>query len=334
MAGSPSPSDAPDVPSGDDVAVARAADDADPQPPPGPVPEPGPEPGLEPGLEAAPWGASLPWWSVDQGGGTGPQNVQDGTGPHAVPPPPNGTGPLPVAPQPPLPGAGPGERGPVPRVLLGAGVGALLVVVLLAGVLAFRSNGGKKTGSEITASKRRITAVAVAGGLRRDGTAQPVTSAAYPFVAAAVKAGGVPVSKDGVAVYADAPGGPLNVLFMGGTGAVGDPVAFLRTIRPPTFIAAQSTGPGKEGGRALCGSFAVLAEVHVYCAWATKDSYGVVASNIAVRAAANATNATNTADAVGSPGTALDVTAAANQEIPVVADLMRRIRQDVEKPRR
>ncbi|WP_242905808.1 hypothetical protein [Actinomadura terrae] len=329
MAGSPSPSDAPDVPSGDDATVPRA--DADPQTPPPAEPEPEAEPGAAPD----PWGASLPWWSVEQGGGTGPQQVPNGTGPHAAPPAPNGTGPLPVAPQPPA--AGSGERKPVPRLLLGAGVGALLVVVLMAAVLAVRSDGGKKTGSAVTASKRKITAVAVAGGLHRDGTTPPVTSAAYPFIAAAIKAGGVPVSKDGVAVYAadvaGGPGAPLNVLFMGGTGAVGDPVAFLRTIRPATFIAAQDTGAGKDGGRALCGSFAVLAEVHVYCAWATKDSYGVVASNTAVRAAAAAATATNTLDAVESPGTAHDVTAAANQEIPVVADLMRRIRQDVEKPR-
>ncbi|TDD64807.1 hypothetical protein [Actinomadura rubrisoli] len=311
MAESPPRSDTPGSAPGDELDPQQVVEhDAAP----GPSGEPG-EPS-EPGETAPPWGASPPWWSSGSGpgDGTGPQRVQDGTGPHRLP---NGTGPLPaVAVQgapawdgsgPPPPGAAarPGERKQVPGVLLGAGVGALLLVVLMAGVLVFRPGDGEK-GTAVSASKKRIAAVANAGGLRKDAMTVPLASAAYPFVAAAVQAGGVPVAKDGTAVYTEEPAGKLNVLFIGGTGRVGDPGAFLQRIRPTTFITGQNASAGKDGGRAQCGTFAVLADVHLYCAWATKDSYGVVASNVSTP----------------------------SQPVPVMADLMRRIRRDVEKPKR
>ncbi|MGI5164246.1 hypothetical protein ACQEU3_07820 [Spirillospora sp. CA-253888] len=138
--------------------------------------------------------------------------------------------------------------------------------------------------------KPRIAAVATTSGLHRDAGV-PAASAAYPFVSAGVRAGGAQGVKEVVAVYSDAPTGMRSVLFMGGTGPVGDPAAFLTRIRPSTFIAADGTADaGKAGGKGdkagekaagktTCGTFAVLADVHAYCAWATEGSYGVVASN-------------------------------------------------------
>ncbi|TDC55198.1 hypothetical protein E1281_13875 [Actinomadura sp. KC345] len=289
----------------------------------------------------APWGGSRPWWSAETGDGTGPHQMPaygtgphgvlpDGTGPHGVvrggsgahpvvaggsgahPIVPGGTGPLPV-----VPGHGPpGRQAPagkkrLPRFLLIAGTTLVAAGVLLVGVLGFRMDEGgagagkdaRTTGSP--ASEKVIAAGPNAGGLYEDPLTTPQTSAAYPFVASAVEAGGVPAAERGLAVYSGEPAQPVNVLFVGGTGPVGDPGDFLRKARPSTFIAGQDADAGRKGGEAGCGTFAVLAETHTFCAWATEDSYGIVASN---RAALSA-------------------------QYALMADVMQRIRNDVEKPK-
>ncbi|WP_143220186.1 hypothetical protein [Actinomadura sp. CNU-125] len=96
-----------------------------------------------------------------------------------------------------------------------------------------------------------------------------------------VDAGGIPPADQGAAVYNERRSGVVDMLFVGGTGQVKDPAAFLRKIRPTTFITGQNANPGQAGGKAACGTFAVLGTVHTYCAWATGDSYGIVASNVA-----------------------------------------------------
>ncbi|MFI0374159.1 hypothetical protein ACH35V_40410 [Actinomadura sp. 1N219] len=323
MAESPPRSEMPDSSSGDDLNAPQAVEDGGP-----------PE-----DAAAAPWGDSRPWWSADSGGGTGPHApVPDGTGPQIVirdasgghPLVPDGTGPLPVLPGPP---AGPFPPGPplpgvlphgagrkrFPRFLLVAGAAAVGTVVLMAGVLAFRTGagddgagGGKKApggkdarAAGVPASKKVISAGATAGGLRMDGLTSPQASAAYPFVVTAIEAAGVPVAERGRAVYSEEPVRPINVLFVGGTGRVGDPADFLQKARPTTFIAGQDADPGEKDGKAVCGTFAVLADTHTYCAWATADSYGVVASN----------------------------RPSLNPRFPLMAEVMRRIRADVERPR-
>lgn len=352
MADSPPRSDTPDSAPGDDLDPPQAAGD-------GAAPQ-------EAAAEPAPWGGSRPWWSADSGDGTGPHRLPNGTGPqvppaprdgsgaHRIPAPangsgahplpggtgphavlpdgtgpqvaipggsgahpvipggsgaypviPDGTGPLPV-----LPGQPPAaKRRRLPRLLLVAGAATVAAVVLMAGVLAFRTDGGggekdvRTTG--VPASKKTINAGADAGGLHKDGLTSPQASAAYPFIAAAVAAGGIPVARRGRAVYSEEPARPVNVLFMGGTGPVGNPADFLQKIQPTTFIAGQDADPGKKGGKAVCGTFSVLAATHTYCAWATRDSYGVVASNRATL----------------------------NPQFTLMADVMRRIRNAVEKPR-
>ncbi|MBE1538030.1 hypothetical protein [Actinomadura algeriensis] len=278
----------------------------------------------------SPWGDAVPWWSSEGRAGTGPQRVADpsgpqpvpsdgsgplralpdGTGPHRMPPNgtgphrrPNGTGPLPPVPDVPR------RRGT--GMLLGAGAGAVLLVVLVAGVLLLRSGdatGRTSEGRTRTAtafeSSRTIVAGATAGGLRRESL-PPRVSVAYPFVMGGVEAGGLPVAPQGAAVYGEGRDGVLDVLFAGGTGRVDDPAAFLQRIRPTTFITGQNANPGQAGGKAACGTFAVLGAVHTYCAWATGDSYGVVASNVASQ----------------------------QPRYAVMSALMRRIRGDIEQPR-
>ncbi|GAA4233377.1 hypothetical protein GCM10022254_35710 [Actinomadura meridiana] len=277
---------------------------------------------------ASPWGdGSRPWWSTDAGGGTGPHApVPDGTGPQimirrdsgALPMIPDGTGPIPMLPGPPPPGAMPSGPPPVaprrpPRFLLVAGAVMVGGIVLMAGVLAFRMDRGSGGGgggpvdqprAGVPASRTVINAGPIAGGLRKDGLTAPPASAAYPFVAGAIRAAGATVAARGQAVYTQEPARPVNVLFVGGTGSLGDPAGFLQKAQPTTFIAGQDADPGRRGGKAVCGTFAVLAETHTYCAWATEDSYGVVASN----------------------------RPSLNPHFTLMADLMRRIRKDVERP--
>lgn len=340
MAESPPRSGAPDSAPGDDLDAAQVVEDGD-----------------APEAARAPWGRARPWWSLDTGEGTGPLPPVNGTGGHPMvggsgahpvvgsgahpvvgsgahpvvgsgahpvvgsgahpvvgtgghpvvgtgghPIVQGGTGPVPAVP-------GPAKRRRrVPRLLLVAGAASVAAVALLAGALAFRTDGGGAEDARTTAvpaSKRVISAGPAAGGLHKDGLTAPQASAAYPFIAAAVEAGGVPVAKHGTAVYTEEPVRDVNVLFMGGTGPVGDPADFLQRIQPTTFIAGQDADAGGRGGKAVCGTFAVLAETHTYCAWATEDSYGVVASNRPTR----------------------------NPQFTLMADVMRRIRKDVERPK-
>ncbi|WUI01762.1 hypothetical protein OHR68_08080 [Spirillospora sp. NBC_00431] len=310
----PPRSDTPDSASGDDPNAPQIVEEGYPPPD---------------GDPAASWGGSPPWWSADPGDGTGPQIViRDASGGHPAIP--DGTGPLPMIPAPPgpqppgplplgpLPSAPAGESKRIPRLLLVAGAAGVGAVVLMAGVLAFGSggggngNGGRGDGKDALtttagggASEKVISAGPSAGGLRLDVRTSPQVSAAYPFVERAVETAGVPVAVRGRAVYTEEPVRPINLLFVGGTGRVGNPADFLQKAQPTTFIAGQDADPGNEGGKAVCGTFAVLAETHTYCAWATEDSYGVVASN----------------------------RPSINPRFTLMAELMRRIRKDVERPR-
>lgn len=336
MAESPPRSDMPDSVSGDDLDAPQVVVGGDA---PGRV-----------AAAPAPWGDSRPWWSADAGDGTGPHAmpghangsgahpIVDGTGPHGVIP--DGTGPHGV-----VHGGGTGPHGvvrdgtgphgvvaggtgpnrTVPRqapqgakpagkrfrkLVLVGGAAAVAAGVLAMGALVFwqgGAGGAQRDASTSGASKstRVIEAGGAAGGLAKDPLTPPQASAAYPFVAGAIKAAGIPVAERGQAVYGDQTARQVNVLFMGGTGPVGDPETFLQKVQPTTFIAGQDADPGNKGGKAVCGTFAVLSETHTFCAWATEDSYGVVASNRATL----------------------------NPQFPLIADVMRRIRNDVERPR-
>ncbi|HEY8482835.1 MAG TPA: hypothetical protein VIL71_23720 [Spirillospora sp.] len=336
MAESPPRSDVPESTSGDELEAPQAVEDGDARERASTVP--------------SPWGSARPWWSAEPSEGTGPHTmpasangsgahpvvggtgphgvvsdgtgphgvISDGTGPHGVVPDgtgpqgvvQDGTGPVPTVPgqQPPPP---PSTAARIRRLLLVAGAVVVVAGLLAAGVLVFRLDRGvggvatRDATADVGPSTKVIDAVANAGGLTRDTTTRPVTTAAYPFIVGAVEAGGIPVAENGQAVYTGEPARPVNVLFMGGTGPVGDPEKFLQRAQPTTFIAGQDADPGKKGGKAVCGTFAVLNETHTFCAWATRDSYGIVASNLA------------------SP----------TPQFSLMSDVMRRIRNDVEKPR-
>jgi hypothetical protein len=197
---------------------------------------------------------------VQQGIGTGPQPRFDGW--------------VPAQPASPLPQPGPAPQGTSKRKVR---TGLVAALVVGAGVLAASVAAALVVlsgGEDVPV--RKVSAATVAGGLRKDA-AVPAASAAYPFIAAAVRAGGVERAASASAIYR----GPQarDVLFLGGAAPVGDPGAFLVKAQPSTVIKTANATPGKRGGRLSCGTFAVLAETHLYCAWATGNSFGFVASN-------------------------------------------------------
>jgi len=186
-------------------------------------------------------------------------------GPVVAPPP----GPVP----PPSPLTAPKARGKGLLVLL---CGALAVGVLGAATVAVLLI--TRAGAEVV-SLRTVTATGTAGGLRKDA-AVPEAGASYPFVIAAARGAGVEHAITATGVYRDPAGGERDVLFLGGTAAIGDPGPFLRRARPSTVLDVRPVpATGKDGGKVHCGTFAVLAATHLYCAWATGDSFGFVASN-------------------------------------------------------
>ncbi|MFI0357626.1 hypothetical protein [Actinomadura sp. 9N407] len=231
---------------------------------------------------------AAPWWASSSVEVTGPRpTVVDPIPVQPVPDPGHlsvATGPQPQiggwAPAPPLPQPGPSDTsrpkqgrseqgrsrsGLVAGLAIGAGV---LATAAVAGLIAV-------TGGE-DVPVRKVSASATAGGLHK-GAAVPAASAAYPFIAAAVRAGGVEQAATATAIYRGT--GEQSILFIGGAAPIGDPAAFLGKAHPSTVIKTAPTTPIKGAGRLSCGTFAVLAATHLYCAWATENSFGFVASN-------------------------------------------------------
>ncbi|WP_026416234.1 hypothetical protein [Actinomadura oligospora] len=218
------------------------------------------------------WGDSPPWWlNADA--------VEAQPPPSSVPSregaPHKADGPRSTAPTPVLVEHEPASRAPArdggaPRrrpwrriVVVGAVGGLFAVAIAVAG-------GTLLLGGDDGGPEKRITLRPEAGGLRRNAS-DPEASVAYPFIVEAVRRGSLSRTRQTSAVYS---GAASNVLFVGGTASIGDPIAFLDRAKPNTVLSFQHVGRG------VCGTFAVLSAVHPYCAWATSDSYGFVASNL------------------------------------------------------
>ncbi|WP_344595998.1 hypothetical protein [Actinomadura vinacea] len=229
----------------------EAARVAPPPPAPAAPPEPPPAPPAAPDA------------FVDQVISTGPQHVWHATDQHWTPRPP-----APPAPAPPRPAP---ERKSKTGLMAAVAVGVGVLAAAVTAVLVVVAGGDD-------VPLRKVAAAGTAGGLRKDPSA-PAMSSAYPFVIAAIRAGGVEKAATARGVYRDQVNGAQSILFLGGTAAIGDPAAFLKKARPSTVLTAAKTPPGKAGGQISCGTFAVLRETHLFCAWATENSFGFVASN-------------------------------------------------------
>ncbi|WP_199487095.1 hypothetical protein [Actinomadura logoneensis] len=230
----------------------------------------------DPPVPPSRWGDSPPWWLTAEAlddvpppsGPTGPTGPSGPSGP-------SGGGAKPET-EPPAPAPVAVADAPRPRaaetaaalprrkiMVLGA-VGGLCAAAIAAagGALLLDGGSGKP--------EKRITLASRAGGLHRDAT-DPAASPAYPFIAEAVRRGGVGRTRQKSAVYSDE---ARTILFVGGSASISDPDAFLVRAKPNTVLAFRRVGRG------VCGTFAVLSAVHPYCAWATSGSYGFVASNV------------------------------------------------------
>jgi hypothetical protein len=73
---------------------------------------------------------------------------------------------------------------------------------------------------------------------------------------------------------------PAGVIFLGGTGPLGDPSKFVSSFRS----AASSSGnvtevdPGAGGGKGVCAEANASGQTIAFCAWATSDSFGEIVS--------------------------------------------------------
>ncbi|MFC5182999.1 hypothetical protein [Actinomadura harenae] len=228
------------------------------------------------------WGDSPPWWltadtldaepppsgpsredAPPRAAGHAPGGDASGRGDRASAPADRAPTPLAPAPRAPRPGGAASTRRSQRKIVLVSAVGGLCAIAAVAAGTFLMGGGDGGPAKQITVQPE-------AGGLRLNA-AEPAASVAFPFITEAVRRGGASRPHQTSAVYS---GAASNVLFIGGTASITDPIAFLDRARPNTALSFQHVGPG------VCGTFAVLSEVHPYCAWATSGSYGFVASNL------------------------------------------------------
>ncbi|HEY7486424.1 MAG TPA: hypothetical protein VH912_18315 [Streptosporangiaceae bacterium] len=188
-------------------------------------------------------------------------------------------------------------------LILGIVGGAIAVVIILVVVVVAMSGGGGVGGK-----KHDVVAAASAGGWQRDPAGESRFGTNINTQKNSLEsATGGKLDKVVSAFYKD-PGGssssllPAGVIFIGGTGPLGDPDKFVSSFRS----AASSSGtvtevdPGAGGGRGVCAEASAASQTIAFCAWATNDSFGEIVST--------------------SPG----------KSASDVADLMRKMRPDLE----
>ena len=224
--------------------------------------------------------------------------------PPAAPPPPY--------PAPYTPAAGPyaagtssGQGPKIALIVAGGGVVlALLVAVVVLSVTANRDKAdpttspaaGGPTGagqspsstasSPLAGGQHDVVAAATAGGWSRDAAGERELASTISSQKNTLRnATGGRLTKVVSGFYKDTgasstAGLPPGVIFLGGTGPLGDPAAFVSSFKS----AASSTGnvteidPGAGGGRAVCAEANSGTSTIAFCAWATPDSFGEVVS--------------------------------------------------------
>lgn len=254
-------------------------------------------------------------WNPPPGQGGPPYGGAPGYGQQ---PPPYGQQPPPYGGQPPPPyGGGPGFSpgyGPPPRrksnagLIIGLAVGGLALVVVLAVVVVALSAAGKHS----------ISTPSSAGGLSRDYSGESSLSSQMTTQRLAIqRATGYKVTDIKTAVYGS---GSQRYMFVGGTGKLGDPSKFVSEFRSQVTRSSSSltsttvtelSDPGGDG-KAVCAEIratvSTTSVTNAVCAWATKTSFGEVIP------------------APSEPGSSSPTSRTTSD----VADVMRRIRSDVE----
>lgn len=157
-------------------------------------------------------------------------------------------------------------------IVLGA-VGLVLVTALVGGLVIIKNNNWK--------AKHDVDAPAVAGGLP-EADIVPGESPLYPLVNAGVHKADREQKSGATHVYRNGPTDARHILFWGGTARIGDAGGrndFLADSKPVGAQLTSSASPGAGGGTAVCGELALSTGKSAYCAWATEDSFGILASN-------------------------------------------------------
>lgn len=227
--------------------------------------------------QGGPYGGS-PGYGQQPGGPYGQQ-------PGGPPPPPYGGqpgGPPPYGGQPGGYGAPPGGY-PPPRKKSSAGliiglVGGVLalVVVLAVVVIVISASGGK----EYT-----INAASTAGGWSRDvSTESRLSSQISTLRSSFNRATNGKITNVVTAFYKDPAGSsssllntPTGVMFVGGTGDLGDPDEFVKGFRREAVRSGAlvtEVDAGENGGKAVCGRISQSGTSTAICAWATDNSFG------------------------------------------------------------
>jgi serine/threonine protein kinase len=278
------------------------------------VPVPPTNPGVPggPGVLGVPAASGMPGPpGVPHYATTQPQFPPSPHAPQAPPPPPY---PAPYAPPAASPagpyGAGPSSgSGQGIKIALIVGGGAIVLALLVTVVvISLTSNRDKPdpSGSPVAGGST--------GASQSPGPTSPtsVASAAQHDVIAANMAGGWPRDLDGERRFAStidsqkntlksatsgrltkvvsgfykdtgaSSGGglPSGVIFLGGTGPLGDPDAFVTSFRSAASASGSVTevDPGAGGGRGVCAEATSGGTTIAFCAWATTDSFGEIVS--------------------------------------------------------
>jgi predicted Ser/Thr protein kinase len=259
-----------------------------------------------PGVPGAPPAALVP----QQYATTQPQYPQPPLASPAPPPPPY---PAPYAPvTAPVPAAGPYGAGPSagqgPKIaLMIAGGGVVLALLIAVVVLSLTANrdevdptaspaAGGPTGasqapsspgaSPLGSEQHDVVAADTAGGWPRDSAAERQLASTINSQKNTLRnATGGRLTKVVSGFYKDtrassSSGLPAGVIFLGGTGPLGDPAAFVSSFRSAASASGTVTevDPGAGGGRAVCAEANSSGTSIAFCAWATRDSFGEVVS--------------------------------------------------------
>lgn len=226
--------------------------------PPGGSPYGGDPYGQQPG-----YGQQQPGYGQEpgygqQGGGFGQQ--QPGYG--------GGYGQQPMPPMPP-------PRRSNTGLLIGLlGGGLVLVILIVVVVVVVAAGGGKKHTVEVAST---------AGGLPRDAGGESSVSSRVDAIKTQMRtATNGKINNVVTAVYresgTDSLGSPKRILFVGGTGPLGDPKKFVDGFRSSASSQGTVTevDPGSGGGKGVCTQISKLGQTTAICAWATNDSFGEV----------------------------------------------------------
>ncbi|MGI5164250.1 hypothetical protein ACQEU3_07840 [Spirillospora sp. CA-253888] len=220
--------------------------------------------------------------------GPGPQGPYGGVpqspGPYGGPPP---GGPYGPPPGPPGPGAPFGQSpygGPPPGppksragLVIGLVIGALALIVVAGIVVVVLARAG---GDEYTIAAPS----SVAGRVRDTSTESQLNSQMSSLRSQLESQTDGKIDTFVSAFYKDSSGGttgtmPQGVMFVGGTGDMGNPSAFVRGFREAGRKAGSvvtEVSPGPNGGKAACGQVSGAGVTISQCAWATSSSFGVV----------------------------------------------------------